>query len=95
MENQPGREFEAQPAEREAEMQQLLLDSRAETQNDYTLPRLPRIPQRTGPSPKPLWLTQAEAELLVSLCIASTTDGGREEEELFAKLGRFVRSLSL
>lgn len=78
-------------------MQQLLMGNRPPEMYDtsFDLPRLPGVPRRSEPSPKPLWLTATEAELLVSLCFASPTDGGNDEVEFFAKLGRFVKSFSL
>jgi hypothetical protein len=43
---------------------------------------------------RPLWLSAAEAELLVSLCVSAAADGGDAENELFSKLGSLVRSFS-
>jgi hypothetical protein len=83
--------------EGEATMQQLL--EREETHDPLgetlVLPRRPLLNRPKEPSPKPLWLTPSEAELLVSLCMASSSDGGPDETELFAKLGRFVKSFRL
>jgi hypothetical protein len=81
----------------EAEMQQLLMDHEAgETfEPELGFPRLTLSARGSEPSPKPLWLTAAEAELLLSLCFASPSAGGPLEAEFFAKLGRFVRSFSL
>ena len=40
----------------------------------------------------PLWLTEAEAEWLVSLCVASRSYIGQAEERtLFGKLGHYLR----
>jgi hypothetical protein len=41
---------------------------------------------------QPLWLSAQETELLIELSFSSVTDGGPAEGELFAKLGRLVRS---
>jgi hypothetical protein len=53
---------------------------------------LPQPASPIGYPVQPLWLSPAEAELLISLCVTSSTDGGTAEGELFDKLGRFVRS---
>ena len=49
---------------------------------------------RRGKSEQALWLSEAEAELLVSLCITAAADGGDAEQVLFSKLGGLVRSFS-
>ena len=41
---------------------------------------------------RPLWLTQAEAEALLALCVLSPADAGSCEEKLFGKLGDYFRS---
>jgi len=81
----------------ETAMPQLMVDDSPTEllETRFDLPRLPIGSQASEPSPKPLWLTAAEAELLVSLCFASPSTGGQVEAEFFAKLGRFVRSFSL
>jgi hypothetical protein len=43
---------------------------------------------------KPLWLTSCEAEALVVLCVVSPAGCGDSEQELFRKLGAFVRLFS-
>lgn len=90
------RETDAQPSAMEAVMQQILVDKdRSESfETALGLPRRALGSAASEPSPKPLWLTAAEAELLVSLCFASPSVGGQLEAEFFAKLGRFVRSFS-
>ena len=42
----------------------------------------------------PLWLTEREAETLVSLCLTSLADAGEAEHPLFTKLGDFLRAFS-
>ena len=47
---------------------------------------------RTASGLLPLWLTEAEAEWLVSLCVASRSYLGQvEERALFGKLGTYLR----
>ena len=41
---------------------------------------------------KALWLTASEAETLLDLCMVSPANGGSCEQELFRKLGDYIRS---
>ena len=40
----------------------------------------------------PLWLSEPEAEILVSLCLTSLGYAGSAEHELFVKLGEYLRA---
>lgn len=41
---------------------------------------------------RPLWLTEPEAEVLVSLCLVSLADAGAAEHCLFVQLGEYLRA---
>ncbi|MGV3722805.1 MAG: hypothetical protein ACO1SX_18025 [Actinomycetota bacterium] len=87
----------AEPGSMEAVMQQLLMDNNRSESFDsaFDLPRFPLSRAASEPSPRPLWLTAEEADLLVTLCFAAPSTGGETEAEFFGKLGRFVRSFAL
>lgn len=44
------------------------------------------------PPQLPLWLTEKEAETLLTLCAASPVSGGEVESEVFARLGELLRA---
>ncbi len=51
----------------------------------------PRDEDRTEPR-LPLYLSEAEAELLLRLCAVSPACGGLEEDELFSRIGELLRA---
>jgi hypothetical protein len=59
----------------------------------YVQPEASGSARGADPAPQlPLWLTEEQAELLLSLCATSPTSGGHGEREVFTKLGDLLRA---
>jgi hypothetical protein len=50
--------------------------------------------EQAGAMCRALWLSPLEANALLALCVASPASGGACEQELFGKLGAYMRSFA-